>query len=145
MKCGGLSEIGTTWKTKLLAGVGLAALAIGLALPAQAADHQASNEAELRQAILDANADTDEVVTVTLTGNVTIEGLDLPAPTREMTISTGEFALTGGFVAPFTRSITMPNTNGATVTLDGSFVGGTSGPTISQTGGAGLVMGHPSV
>jgi len=83
-------------RRKLLAGAGGAALALALALPsaAWAHDYTVSTEAELRQAILDANADGDATSTITLTGNIAIAGT-LPTSTKTLIINTAGFATNG--------------------------------------------------
>jgi fibronectin-binding autotransporter adhesin len=83
-------------RRNLLAGAGGAALVLSLLLPATAFahDYTASTEAELRQAILDANADGDATSTITLTGNIAIAAA-LPTSTKTLIINTAGFSTNG--------------------------------------------------
>lgn len=116
-------------RTRLLAGACSAALALACAFPAMAHDYTASTDAQLRQAILDANADPDPTSTITLTANISI-GSTLPAATQTLIIDTGAFSTTG--MTPV-----------GTVTVIGT-VNGTDDP-VGLNGQSGLTVGAASV
>ena len=87
----------TTRKGRLFAGASCAALAITCVLPARvvAANYTASNDAELRARISQANGDGDPTSTIVLTASFTTNTTSLPAPTKPITIDTGSFTLSG--------------------------------------------------
>lgn len=102
-------------KMLFFAGVSSLALSVSAALcPASAANYTAGSDTELRNAIAAANADGDATATITLSGDVAQSVVDLPAPTKPITIDTqGHVLLDLRFV----------DTNGQTVTLSGIFEG----------------------
>ena len=107
-------------KRRLLAGTGGAALALALLLPsaALARDYTAGTEAELRQAILDANADGDPSSTITLTGNIAIAA-SLPNSNKPLVINTGAFSTNGIALTGIVTVIGAVNGNDDTLTGSG--------------------------
>ncbi|SEG68872.1 hypothetical protein [Bosea lathyri] len=130
-------------KAALLAGVSGAALAIACWLPAPvaAATYMASNETELRNAIVAANADADSTATILLTGSFTVlPTTPLPTPTKSMTIDTQGFVLSAVVTPPITPG-TVPFSGSfpaGTLTIAGTLAGGPSTATIGA--GAGLSL-----
>ena len=113
----------------LLTGVGGMALVLAGVFPstAWARGYPAGTDAELRQAILDANADGDLSSTITLTADIAITGA-LPASTNTLIIDTAGFSTNG--IAP-----------AGLVTLYGT-IHGNDDP-INFTGQAGLTTASP--
>ena len=72
-------------KGALLGGICSVALATAWS-PASAATYLVANDAQLRQAILDANADGDANSTITLTGSFALTNVTLPSPTKPIAI-----------------------------------------------------------
>jgi len=108
----------------------LAAVVAGAALtPALAANYDVSTEAELVQAINDANASGDASSTITLTGNVAIANL-LPAAAKSLTINTGAFILSASGNGALNAAA------GGTLTVNGK----TSATDTFSKAGAGTVI-----
>lgn len=107
-------------KRRLLAGAGGAALALALVLPsvALARDYTAGTEAELRQAVLDANADGDATSTITLTSNIAITA-SLPNSTKPLVINTGAFSTNGMALTGIVTVIGAVHGNDDTLTGSG--------------------------
>ncbi len=112
-------------KRGLRAGVSLAALALPVALasPASAREYLVGNETALAAAITAANADGDASATIVLTASFTVTASLLPTPARPMTIDTRGFTLSGLSGAAI-AALTLDNTGGNPITLEGSFTGG---------------------
>src|SRR5688500_11223297 len=90
-----LSEIRATRATRSPSSMALLAISAALSMPqARAAEYSVSTEAELRQAVLDANADGDTTATITLTGNIALASTTaFPALAKPITIDTNGFTL----------------------------------------------------
>ena len=131
----------TTRKGRLFAGASCAALAITCVLPARvvAANYTASNDAELRARISQANGDGDPTSTIVLTASFTTNTTSLPAPTKPITIDTGSFTLSGiggtGGTAGSTINIIGVAGPSDSFTLQGNFKGGDA---QAATGGIGI-------
>jgi len=110
------------------------------ASPVLAADHPAWDDASLRAAIAAANADLDPTATITLTGSFAITTTALPTPTRAVTLNTNGFVLSGAAGSGDVSILT----GGPQLTLQGTLVGGTSGPSGSVEGGDGLAKTNAS-
>jgi fibronectin-binding autotransporter adhesin len=129
-------------KARLLGGVALTALCLTASLsPAMAATYQVTDDATFRQAIIDANTAGDQNAVIVLQNNVTLASGALTTPTVPITINTGAFTLTGSAMTVNTDGrLQFANTGGNTVTLNGNYVGGTSGPTGNVQGGTALFL-----
>lgn len=129
-------------KTKLLVGAGLAALALGSALPLQAIAETytgASTDGELRDYITLANGDGDPSSTILLDGNLAVTAVSLPGATKPVTIDTN-----GHILSPIGNSSIIFLGGGADVTLTGTLTGatiavGSSSGVIAVRGGASVI------
>lgn len=131
----------------LFSGVSLAALMAAMSLPALAASYNVADEAALRQAIIDANADGDASSTITLTGNIQItDPTVFQTIAKALTIDTNGWSLSApasasnspGFGASFL---------GGPLVLSGQVGGGASGSapgsaTQGSAGGAGVTLSN---
>lgn len=68
-------------------------VASGVLSPVHAANFTASNQAELVQAINNANASGDARSTITLTGSFVVAGGALPSVAKSLTVDAGAFTL----------------------------------------------------
>lgn len=129
-------------KTKLLVGAGLAALALGSALPVQAIAETytgASTDGELRDYITLANGDGDPSSTILLDGNLAVTAVSLPGATKPVTIDTN-----GHILSPIGNSSIIFLGGGADVKLTGTLTGatiavGSSSGVIAVRGGASVI------
>lgn len=125
---------------KLLRTVSLAALALGsLSVAARAATYTASNDAELRARITQANGDGDPTSTIVLTASFATNTTNLPPATKPITIDTQGFTLSGtDRTGAFTGSPILINGvagSSDSVTLQGNFKGGDA-----QAGAGGIAI-----
>ncbi len=170
---GGAAGIETTGKRTLLAGVSVAALAVGCCLPTpvSAGEYRAATRGELDDQIRAANANGDANPIIKLTGNVGVGApTSLATATKPITIDTQGFVLSGadGTGATAGTTVTLQGNGGGTYTLMGTFRGGNAnagaagqglrltfgaaatnngviqgGNSVSGAGGAGLELGGP--
>jgi outer membrane autotransporter protein len=128
-----------------LSDVSQALLLTGLFISAvprvQGAVYVVSNEAELRQAVIDANANGDPASTITLANDIVIADPNAFATiAKPLTINTGAFTVTGAIGT----GTTGPGLDGLSflrgpVTVDGAVVGGGAAASNSSgTGGVGV-------
>jgi autotransporter-associated beta strand protein len=145
-----------TSKEKLLAGACSVALAVGYLLPspASAATYLVANDAQLRAAINAANGDGDPNAVIRMTAAFSIQQLQLPTPTKPMTIDTQGFTSTPLNINGLGGQVTLQGTfqgaagtpgrtglivgNQASVINNGSVTGGTGGGGTNQGAGASL-------
>lgn len=120
---------------RLLLTVSVAALASSSVL---AGDFTAGTDAELRAAINAANASPDASSTITLTGDFAISTVALPIPAKAITIDTAGFTLGGPPGVNNSGALQFRNLNGGSITLLGSYLGGTGTAGANATGGYGL-------
>jgi len=122
---GGAPGTKSARKFKLLSGVCIAALAMGITLPAaRAANFVASNQAELYQAIADAQASPDAASTITLTSSFQITSPPPAIAGKAITIATGANTLSYNSGASFDVA------SGASLTLSGNI----QGPSVLNPG-----------
>jgi len=124
----------------------LSGVVFASASPARAADYVASNEAELRQAIVDANANGDASSTITLIANITItDPTAFTAISKSLTIDTATFSVSGA-VATGTAAGTSLSFLGGPLVVSGAMNGGNAAAISSNaTGGAGLALNGGSL
>jgi fibronectin-binding autotransporter adhesin len=112
------------------------------AAPAFAANYSVSDEAALRQAILDANADPDPNATITLTGNITLSSTAaFAALTKPVTIDTNGFTLSGLDQTAGPSAGGGLTFSGTGLTLSGTFRGGDANPASINAGGNAVTIG----
>jgi len=107
-----------------------------------AANYVVSTEAELRQAIIDANADGDASSTITLGADISISNTAaaFTQATKPLTIDTAGHALTAQMVTGSTAGVDLSFLGGSLVTT-GTFTGGDArNATSNRAGGAGLKL-----
>ncbi len=124
-------------RSAVLAGVLLA----GLTGSALAASYTASDEATLRQAIINANADGDAASSITLTSNIAVGSAAFATITKPVTIDSGTFTLSGVQGTGTTGQGSSLSFAGGNLTLTGKFAGGSAASANSTAAGVtGVIM-----
>ena len=112
-----------------LAGVASLAITGALASPAWAGSYTAGDETSLNTALSTAVGDGAPNSTITLTNNITLTTLNLPAPGKPITIDTGGFTLSRTYANTTTSGVitlTGPYASGA-YTFNGTILGSDAG------------------
>ena len=125
-----------------LAGVASLAITGSLASPAWAGSYTAGDETSLNTALSTAVGDGAANSTITLTNNVTLTTLNLPAPGKPITIDTGAFTLSRTYANSTTTGVltlTGPYPSGA-YTFNGAILGSDAGAGGNGTGRIGIYM-----
>lgn len=138
-KCGGRKRKALV-APGLVSTVLLAAVSMPIA-SSEAANYVVASEAELRQAIIDANADGDVSSTITLSGDIMIVNTAAFAQaTKPLIIDTAGFVLSAEMVTTTDPGIDLSFLGGSLVTR-GAFTGGAArNSNTSGAGGAGLIL-----
>jgi fibronectin-binding autotransporter adhesin len=124
-------------RNALLAGVCTSALAFSLVSQASADEYKVSNEAQLRAAVLSANADPDATATIILAGDILMSSTtSLNPPSKPITIDTQGFTLTGNVGSGSGALFLTDSGTSDPVTLEGNFVGGNA---AAGSAGNGLI------
>lgn len=114
--------------------------------PAQAANYLVATEAEMRQAVINANLDGDASSTITLTADIVItDPASFAQVTKSLTIDTSTFGLSTPTAAGVSAGASLSFLGGPLV-VSGALDGGNAAALTSNgKGGAGLAMSGGSV
>lgn len=128
----------------MLCGISLSALAMVLAgvAPVRAATYSVSTEAQLRQALIDANADGDAGATINLAGNILVlDPTGFDQATKPISIDTNGFSLAGDVGVGITGAGISPTFLGGLITIKGAVNGGSAALVNSRgSGGNGVTI-----
>ena len=117
------------------------AATVALVSPAWAGSYTAGDETSLNTALSTAVGDGAPSSTITLTNNITLATLNMPAPGKPITIDTGGFTLSRTYINTTTSGVltfTGPYPSGA-YTFNGTILGSNAGAGVG-TGRVGIYM-----